>query len=401
MILLAVAGGLRPSIIGLDDVYLHLLDWFPYLSLGLAALLCAYSGVSRVFTAAFSLITMYYFIQSRLQVTLLATDALIVYTGISLALPLILLLLFLRRERGLWNHHGALTFSVIPVLLAAGGLLRHFMTDPMLLEVINDLFAVKPFAGYVLSVNASFGFVAALAAGIYRLSRYDSEHDAGLLGVLLFGYVTLVWFDRAEISTLLLGFAGIALMVSMLLSIHDMAYRDELTGLPGRRALNERLKGLGRRYALAMMDVDHFKKFNDTYGHDTGDEVLKMVAKHIGGVTGGGTSYRFGGEEFCVVFPGRNTDYCKPFLEAVRATIENYELVVRDADNRPASRKAAKERRGRRASNRNGKTVSVTISIGLAGPDGKGADVNEVLKAADEALYQAKKKGRNCLVVGQ
>ena len=58
-----------------------------------------------------------------------------------------------------------------------------------------------------------------------------------------------------------------------------MAFRDELTGLPGRRALNERLQRLPRQYVLAMTDVDHFKKFNDTHGHDVGDEVLKLVAQ--------------------------------------------------------------------------------------------------------------------------
>ncbi|HAG79498.1 MAG TPA: GGDEF domain-containing protein, partial [Pseudomonas sp.] len=60
-----------------------------------------------------------------------------------------------------------------------------------------------------------------------------------------------------------------------------MAFRDELTGLPGRRALNERLQRLGRQYVLAMADVDHFKRFNDTYGHDVGDQVLKMVASRL------------------------------------------------------------------------------------------------------------------------
>ena len=70
---------------------------------------------------------------------------------------------------------------------------------------------------------------------------------------------------------------------------YQMAYRDELTGLPGRRALNDRLERLGRNYVIAMADVDHFKKFNDTHGHDVGDEVLKLVASQLRKVGGGYT----------------------------------------------------------------------------------------------------------------
>jgi len=399
--LLLLALILRLFAVDLGDVYLRLLNWGPYLSLGIALLLCAYSGASRPFTAILALLSAYFLILSRLQTSLAASDALIVYTGISLELPLILLLLFLQRERGLWNRHGALTVAIVPVLLAVGGLFGHFMSDAALLDLINSSFAVRPFGGYILSVSATFVFLVALAPGVYRLYRYNSEYDAALLGVWLFAYFTLVLFDRFAISTLMFSFAGIALIVSMLRSIYEMAYRDELTGLPGRRALNERLKGLGKQYAIAMIDVDHFKKFNDVYGHDIGDEVLKMVAKHIGEITGGGSAYRYGGEEFCVVFPGRMPEYCKPFLEAMRASIEKYHMVVRDSKNRPRSSKVAQQRRGRRVRNRGRKEVSVTVSIGLATADEKTNNVEEVLKAADKALYQAKKKGRNRLVVGK
>ena len=92
--------------------------------------------------------------------------------------------------------------------------------------------------------------------------------------------------------------------IAVLQDTFRMAFRDELTGIPSRRALNERLAALGNRYTIAMLDVDHFKNFNDTYGHDLGDQVLKMVAAHIAGVGGGGKAFRYGGEEFTVLFPG-------------------------------------------------------------------------------------------------
>ncbi|MDP0971523.1 diguanylate cyclase, partial [Klebsiella pneumoniae] len=84
------------------------------------------------------------------------------------------------------------------------------------------------------------------------------------------------------------------------------AFRDELTGLPGRRALNERTQRLGRNYVLAITDVDHIKRFNDTHGHDVGDQVLRLVASKLSKVNGGGRAYRYGGEEFAVVFAGKS-----------------------------------------------------------------------------------------------
>ena len=76
-----------------------------------------------------------------------------------------------------------------------------------------------------------------------------------------------------------------------------MAYHDELTGLPGRRALNEALLRVGSRYAVAMVDVDHFKHFNDAYGHEVGDQVLRMVAAQLDRGGGGGFSLHRGAPE--------------------------------------------------------------------------------------------------------
>jgi GGDEF domain-containing protein len=172
-----------------------------------------------------------------------------------------------------------------------------------------------------------------------------------------------------------------------------MAFRDELTGLPSRRALNERLMSLGSRYAIAMLDVDHFKNFNDTYGHDLGDQVLKMVAAHIGDVGGGGKAYRYGGEEFTVVFPRKSAAEALPHLEALRKEVESYQLALRGPD-RP--RKAKRKGRTRQRGGWRGKdAVSVTISIGVAERNERLAAPQEVMEAADRALYRAKEQGRN------
>ncbi|WP_460046641.1 GGDEF domain-containing protein [Pseudomonas sp. S2_H01] len=176
---------------------------------------------------------------------------------------------------------------------------------------------------------------------------------------------------------------------------YQMAFRDELTGLPGRRALNERMQRLGRSYVLAMSDVDHFKKFNDTHGHDVGDQVLRLVASKLSKITnGGGRAYRYGGEEFALVFAGKTLEECMPHLEVIRETIANYSIHLRNPDSRPQDDQQGRQRRaGSQAS-----TVSVTVSIGVAERQPEHRNPEEVLKAADQALYAAKGAGRNCVI---
>ena len=176
---------------------------------------------------------------------------------------------------------------------------------------------------------------------------------------------------------------------------YQMAFRDELTGLPGRRALNERMQRLGRNYVIAMTDVDHFKKFNDTHGHDVGDQVLRLVASRLSKVTGGGRAYRYGGEEFALVFAGKTAEECVPHVEAVREVIANYVMHLRDQSSRPQDDTSGRQRRAGSSAG----TVSVTISIGVAERQVDHRNPEAVLKSADQALYSAKGAGRNCVMV--
>ncbi len=174
---------------------------------------------------------------------------------------------------------------------------------------------------------------------------------------------------------------------------YQMAFRDELTGLPGRRALNERLQRLGRNYVLAMGDVDHFKKFNDTHGHDVGDQVLRLVASKLSKISGGGRAYRYGGEEFALVFAGKTLEECMPHLEVIRESIATYNIHLRNQDSRPQDDQQGRQRRAGSAAS----SVSVTVSIGVA-ERLEQRNPEEVLKSADQALYSAKGAGRNCVM---
>jgi PleD family two-component response regulator len=137
--------------------------------------------------------------------------------------------------------------------------------------------------------------------------------------------------------------------------------------------------------------VDHFKKFNDTYGHDLGDQVLKMVAARIDRVGGGGKAYRYGGEEFTILFSEMDAEEAIPHLEAMREGIEAYRIALRGTD-RPRKVKGAKRQRG---GWRGRDAASVTISIGVAERNDRLATPQAVIEAADRALYRAKDRGRN------
>ena len=166
-----------------------------------------------------------------------------------------------------------------------------------------------------------------------------------------------------------------------------MAYLDELTGLPARRALREKFQQMSGLYSVAMLDVDHFKKFNDTYGHDTGDAVLQMIAGKVNQVTGGGQPYRYGGEEFSIVFRNKNTKAALLHLEDLRENIASSQFVI----NRSSRRKSDK-----RTGSKKNKSVAVTVSIGVADSNADISSPWDVLKLSDKALYKAKGRGRNC-----
>jgi GGDEF domain-containing protein len=143
-----------------------------------------------------------------------------------------------------------------------------------------------------------------------------------------------------------------------------------------------------------MLDVDHFKQFNDNYGHDVGDQVLKMVAQKMMNVGGGGKAYRYGGEEFTIIFSRTRVDDALPHLEALREVIAEYRMALRSED-RPKSQKQGKGGRGSRAARGDGAYASVTVSIGVAESGGELKNPAEVMKGADKALYKAKNRGRN------
>ncbi|TFF25633.1 diguanylate cyclase [Jiella endophytica] len=162
-------------------------------------------------------------------------------------------------------------------------------------------------------------------------------------------------------------------------ALAEDAMRDPLTGLVNRRSFDRRApqmvakaKGQGRPSSLFLLDVDHFKRVNDTYGHPAGDAVLRSVADILSARAGiSGMTARLGGEEFAVLLPGVDEVSARRKAERLRGEIAGASHDVGSA------------------------TVEVTVSIGIETIADDGRSFQEAFDRADAALYRAKKAGRN------
>jgi len=170
--------------------------------------------------------------------------------------------------------------------------------------------------------------------------------------------------------------------------IEELSRIDQLTGLPNRRSFHERLRSEwklaireGTSVSILVMDVDHFKKCNDTYGHLMGDTVLQKVANSIASCLKRPTDFaaRWGGEEFIALLPKTELNEAQYVAEEIRKNIENLIITFKD-----------------------GKTTNITISIGVATEKPiKKSSLNNFMQHADGALYEAKKSGRNNVTIYQ
>ena len=237
---------------------------------------------------------------------------------------------------------------------------------------------------------ACFAVAAAVVVGSFAIRR--GAFGASLIWVLVACAAALLPPPGARPESLFLTAAQLTLLAGLFEEAYRLAYHDQLTGLPGRRALDEAMRGLGGAFTIAMVDIDHFKRFNDRHGHDAGDQVLRMVADELGRVGGGGRSHRYGGEEFAILFAGKRVAEVRDELETVRRAIEARRFALRAAD-RPKTRPDRPKRRSTPT-----QKVTVTVSIGAADSNARRSSPEAVLRAADRALYRAKKAGRNRLV---
>jgi diguanylate cyclase (GGDEF)-like protein len=253
-----------------------------------------------------------------------------------------------------------------------------------------------------LPLWAMVGFVAAVAVFVARFIQTHKLIEPGFVWSVAAVFLWLEFNPLADKAAAYVATAGLILTASLIETSYVLAYHDELTGIRGRRAFNEALLSLDQQYAIAIIDIDHFKSFNDTYGHDVGDQVLCLVASRLSKVRGGGEVFRCGGEEFAVIF--RNTPAKDAFdhLEDLRQTIERSVFRVRGTERRSAQRAGETDRRRTARKKVSTETVpqpsdglSVTVSIGVAETSTRNRTPEQVINVADQALYRAKHNGRN------
>ena len=307
-----------------------------------------------------------------------------VFGALAILLPLNLGALAWLPERGLLARPGRLALAV----LAGDIILVVLLCQPLFLPLAvhldtarrgSTLGALSP----VSLVLFALAFVILARQAVLQVTAIES----GAVWSVVAACLALGTGGGLD-SSVYLATAGLILVLSLIETWHRMAYDDELTGLPARRALNEALVRLHGVYTVAMVDVDHFKRFNDEHGHDVGDQLLRMVGARLGELGGGGRAFRYGGEEFAVLFPGKTLDEARTHLEAVRRTIEGAAFTLR-GPHRPRTRPESPAPAGSR------RRIAVTVSIGAAAADTHGSSADVVVRAADEALYRAKQAGRN------
>lgn len=317
----------------------------------------------------------------------------VLLNAIALLLPLNLLALSFLQERGLISSAGErrLAFICVQCLAVILLMLPRFA---QLAARLDHHFVPQRFSSWSrIPQPALIAFSLAVVAMLVLLVRRYRVVESSLFWSSIFVLIALRAGVTGVQGATYFGGAGLLFTIAVLETSYSMAFLDELTRLPGRRAFNEALLKLETSYSIAMLDVDHFKKFNDTYGHSAGDDALRMVASKLAHVAAGGKAYRYGGEEFAVLFPGKPAEEAFTYLDRMRRLIEQSRFVVRGPDRRRANRNK-KSHPGKSETN-------VTVSVGIAGSNGNGVTVDQVLRSADKALYKAKARGRNCTIIAR
>ena len=365
--------------------------FYPIVVFGLGFLLALRFQRSRLVFALLALA----FVEWGLDRTRTGDVGRFVWQATAILLPLNLAAVVLLSERGIFTRTGLVRMACVLAQVAGVAAAARYAPSESAAIVNYQALPAEWFAWTPLTQLALVAFLVGAALIITGIVFRASSTGRAFLWALVAAFLALHSVDTPIAATIYGSTAGLILVVAVIEASYLMAYQDGLTGLPARRALTEALQRTNGKFTIAMVDVDHFKKLNDRYGHDVGDQVLRMLASRLAKVSNGGRAFRYGGEEFAILFPGDGVEECLPELEALRSGVEESKFTVR--------RRLQRRRKPGKASNGGGggrarPQIAVTVSIGAAESNGRQDAPEAVVRAADQALYRAKDAGRNRVV---
>lgn len=386
--ILLAAAWLERQLRDFSAAQLAVVEWLPPLLLATALALALRFTRGRIFFALLNLLLGYAALRWYAPASAIFPGV-VIFACVALFLPLNLIASQYLDERGtraVWRQTRfiVLSLQILFVIVVAEARL-----EPLAYLFTWQVFDAEQLDWTAIPQPALLALIIGLFLSYGRMHAEPTLQRAAFFAAMLALAMALQGGDSPATVVAWFAAAGPILGIAVVRESWNLAYIDQLTELPGRRALEEALQKLDNPHAIAMVDVDFFKKFNDTYGHHVGDEVLRMVAFQLRDVGGGGKAFRYGGEEFTLLFPGLGAKEAKPFLETLREQIADARFEIRQR-----GRRREEHEESRRQAPATG-PISVTISIGLAESNDKLGRPAAVLTAADKALYRAKKRGRN------
>jgi len=388
----------RPELI-LPESVLKILPYVPYLGFIVAGILGLRLNQTRILLTALLFLGTCYVMVNHGFLQSLEINKLEMYQILCIGTPIMLVMTFIGKESRIFKFKSLARVLILftPLFFLVGWFL--FSPGTFQKMVSRDIF---PLGNLLIIPQMSFISISILAflSIISTDDKIKPFIQATLITLIPFLVAAQAGMKGEFESELITIHTLAAFSIASFIHLHAIfrmywqrVYIDELTQIPNRRALDEHLQTLSGNYMIAMMDIDHFKSFNDRYGHDEGDNVLKLVGKSLNNDMG--NTFRYGGEEFFAVFEGRDCNSAFSVADRARKKLSKREFFIRPPQK---IRKTTSEKQ-RGKSKTNMKKVRVTVSIGLAKPDEAHQTPTEVMKLADEALYKAKNKGRNCVVI--
>ncbi|WP_286917917.1 GGDEF domain-containing protein [Pseudomonas sp. UBA6276] len=347
------------------------------LGIGLALIYARVRAVCLMLAVALAFALLHGVVGTFLREGVISDHTPLIFHAVSWWLPLLFLVHGLWPERGRQRQDLLLRGVVSGTALGVFLLLAAQGPDGMQALLSDRHLAWMPSGWNALAqLPALLFMVATLALAVQAWHQPRPLHTALLTALLCLWWMLPRVFVSPALLPAVSCMALLLIVSAMLQEAFHMAFRDELTGLPGRRAFNECLQRVGPTYTIAMVDVDHFKRFNDLYGHPAGDECIKAVGQAVLSCVGrsGDLVVRYGGEEILVLLPESDETGAWQVAEKVLLAVRALAIAHAGSD-----------------------LGIVTISAGVHvwrnnDPD---AGAQNLVEAADQALYRAKTSGRN------